>query len=224
MIFLKGKSVLNVNVAWEPDTELMHGAFCSTCDPLSQHSIIHIVQQVCKPSADLAIPPKEHCVMELSDPVQTIFSSSYLVFMFYFFYNLWHLCELKRLGFWFKQVERTLLFWSQSNSLYNANVTLTETFRLCIIMGTLLTAGDFRSLTANLIGFVCLAPYFLLRTCPLLLSLWGIAFVFLIEAQRASVEMHLHRLHLSVRCAGDDCQSKPFMWNLDRCEVGLTRY
>lgn len=82
--------------------------------------------------------------------------------------------------------------------------TLTETFRLCIIMGTLLTAGDLRSLTANLIGVVCLAPYFLLRTCPLLLSLWGIAFVFLIEAQRASVEMHLHRLHLSVWCAGDD--------------------
>ncbi len=85
MIFLKGKSVLNVNVAWEPDTELMHAAFCSTCDPLSQHSIIHKVQQVCKTSADLAIPPKEHCVMELSDPVQTIFSSSYLVFVLSFF-------------------------------------------------------------------------------------------------------------------------------------------
>lgn len=78
-------------------------------------------------------------------------------------------------------------------------------------MGILLTAGDLKSLAANLIGFVCLAPYFLFRTCPLPLSLWGIAFVFLLEAQQASVEIHLHRLHLSVWCTGDDCYSKWLM-------------
>lgn len=94
--------------------------------------------------------------------------------------------------------------------------TIIETFSLCIITGTLLTAGSLKPLAANLIGFVCLAPYFLLRTCPLLLSLWRIAFVFLLEAQRASLEMHLHRLHLSVWCAGVDRCSKQLMGNLDR--------